>query len=248
MRSPRMMRSEKSRTTGPLPKSLLMPSASITIWPDASARSACSRTAPIVARRAARSRRISSSAFTRPSLRVRLRLDALAQPHFFLGQPLVELLVMDRLGGEPLFLLPQERRVVARPRGQAAAIDLDDARRQPLQECPIVGHEHDRAGVLREKFLEPVDGVEVEMVGRLVEQQQIRLRDQRARQQHAAPPAARQRVDAGLRRQVRGATAPARSAPRSASRRAVRARAAAPRAWRAAPACSASATRCAVWW
>ena len=73
---------------------------------------------------------------------------------------------------------------------------------EPLQEGAVVRHEHDGAGVVGEERLQPRDGVDVEVVGRLVEQQQIGLRDQRPRQQHAPPPAARQRVDDGVGRQV----------------------------------------------
>ena len=53
--------------------------------------------------------------------------------------------------------------------------------------------EDDRAAVVREKRLEPHHRLDVEMVRRLVEQQQIGLRDERAREQHAAPPSAGQR-------------------------------------------------------
>ena len=49
---------------------------------------------------------------------------------------------------------------------------------------------------------EPRDRVDVEMVGRLVEQQHVGLGDERPRQQHAAPPAARQRVDDRVGRQI----------------------------------------------
>ena len=58
--------------------------------------------------------------------------------------------------------------------------------------------------------------------------------DQRARQQHAPPPAARQRVDDGVGGQLEPRRAPARRAARAASRRALRARAAARRAARGA--------------
>ena len=117
-------------------------------------------------------------------------LDALPQPHLFLGQLLVELLVGDRLVGQPLFLLAQERRVVARPRREAAAIELDDPRGQPLEERAVVGDEEHRAGVVGQERLEPVDGVDVEVVGRLVEQQQRR----------AAPPAPAPAARAGASR------------------------------------------------
>ena len=63
-------------------------------------------------------------------------------------------------------------------------------------------HEHHRAGVLGQEGFEPGDGLDIEVVGRLVEQQQLRLADQRARQQHAPLPSARQRVDIDLGRQL----------------------------------------------
>ena len=58
-----------------------------------------------------------------------------------------------------------------------------------------------RPAVLLQKFLEPADGVDVEMVGRLVEQQHVRLRDQRFRQQRPATPATRQLADLAVRGQ-----------------------------------------------
>ena len=61
-----------------------------------------------------------------------------------------------------------------------------------------------RAAVVREPALEPHHGVEVEMVGRLVEQQQVRAADQRAREVEAHAPAAREirdrAVEVGRRR------------------------------------------------
>ena len=56
--------------------------------------------------------------------------------------------------------------------------------------------------VLGEKRLEPLDGVDVEVVGRLVEQQHIGLCDERARQEHTPSPAAGQRVDDGVWREI----------------------------------------------
>ena len=46
-----------------------------------------------------------------------------------------------------------------------------------------------------EKCLQPLDGFDVEMVGGFVEQQQVRLSGQSARQQHAAAHSARKRVE-----------------------------------------------------
>ena len=47
----------------------------------------------------------------------------------------------------------------------------------------------------RQVLLEPQDRVDVEMVGRLVEQQQIRFRHERFAQQGASPPASGQLAD-----------------------------------------------------
>ena len=130
------------------------------------------------------------------------RLDALAQPRFLFRQALVELVLRDRFVGQPLVLLSQERRVVARPRGELPAVDFDDPRRDALEERAVVSHEYQRTRIVREKCLQPDDCVEIEVIGRLVEQQHIRLGDQRPCEQHTAPPSARKRVDADIRRQL----------------------------------------------
>ena len=131
------------------------------------------------------------------------RLDALPQPHFFLRQTLVELVLLatPSLASHSSFFL-HEGGIVARPGRQRAAIDLDNARGEPLQERAVVRDEDERAAVVRQKALEPGDGVDVQVIGRLVEQQHVGLGHQRARQQHPPPPAARQRVDARVGRQV----------------------------------------------
>ena len=55
-----------------------------------------------------------------------------------------------------------------------------------------------RARVVGEEILEPRDRVDVEMVRRLVEQQEVRLRHQRPCEQDAAAPAAGEGVDDGV--------------------------------------------------
>jgi len=150
---------------------------------------------PIWSRRAARSARIASSARNAAFVPRPARLDALPHPHFLFGQLLVELVLEHRLVGERFVLPPEIRRVVAGPRREVAAIQLDDPRRHPLEEGAIVRDEHHRARILQEECLEPFDRVDVQVVRRLVEQQQIGLAGERARQQHTAPPSARQRVD-----------------------------------------------------
>ncbi len=54
-------------------------------------------------------------------------------------------------------------------------------------------HGHDRAGIIGEKALQPRHRFGVEMVGRLVEQQQVGPLQQQAAQRDAAPLAARER-------------------------------------------------------
>ena len=58
------------------------------------------------------------------------------------------------------------------------------------------------AGIFEQPRFEPRDRVDVEMVGRLVEDEDVRLGDERARQQHAPAPAAGQRVDGHVARQA----------------------------------------------
>ncbi len=61
-----------------------------------------------------------------------------------------------------------------------------------------MGDEDDAALVFAQRVLEPRDGFRVEMVGRLVEQQDVRRVEQQARQRDAALLAARQRRDVGV--------------------------------------------------
>ncbi len=86
-----------------------------------------------------------------------------------------------------------------------AAVELEDARGQVLQESAIVGDEQHRAVEPRQGFLEPGDGADVQVVGRLVEQQQVGFRDQRLGQQHAAAPAAGEFGQGLVRRQLQAA-------------------------------------------
>ena len=54
-----------------------------------------------------------------------------------------------------------------------AAPQVQNAGREPVDEGAVVRDEHDRAGKLVERLLQSLAGVEVEMVGRLVEQEQV---------------------------------------------------------------------------
>ena len=99
---------------------------------------------------------------------------------------LVDLLLLR----EPLLLLLEPARVVALPRDARAAVELEDPARDVVEEVAVVGHRDDGAVVLLQVPLEPRDRLGVEVVGRLVEQQQIGLAEQQAAQRDAAPLAA----------------------------------------------------------
>ena len=108
------------------------------------------------------------------------------------------------LAGEAFLLLLQPRAVVARERDAAAAIELEDPLGDVVEEVAVVGDRHDRAGVVLQELLEPVDALGVEVVGRLVEQQQVGAAEQQPAQRDAAPLAAGQR---GRRRRRRAGSA-----------------------------------------
>ena len=80
-----------------------------------------------------------------------------------------------------MLLAPQELRVGARVHDRLAVTDLDDLRRQLLDEIPIVRDEDQRPAVVLERVEEDVLRIEVEVVGRLVEQQRVRRPQQHAR-------------------------------------------------------------------
>ena len=99
---------------------------------------------------------------------------------------------------EALLLLLQPRRVVALERVALAAVELEDPAGHVVEEVAVVGDRHDGARVVLEELLEPVDALGVEVVGRLVEQQQVRPAEQQPAQGDAAPLATRQRGDVGV--------------------------------------------------
>ena len=69
----------------------------------------------------------------------------------------------------------EKRRVISRMGKRSALIDFDDARGDYIEEVAIVRDEDDRAGKAFEIIFQPADRFGVEMVGRLIEQQKIRL-------------------------------------------------------------------------
>ena len=121
------------------------------------------------------------------------RLDPLADPGFLLFPELVEFSIMNRLDLQLLGLLELIGAEVALVFAQLTAIELDDAIGDVVQETSVVGDEKQRAAIIVEQGLQPFDGGEIQMVGRLVQQQQFGVGHQRARQRHPLFQSPRQR-------------------------------------------------------
>ena len=101
---------------------------------------------------------------------VLLRLEKVLVAHLALAQVPVEVALVARAG---------------------AGVHLHDDVRQRAQQVAVVGDEHERTAVLLEELLQPVDGGQVEVVGRLVQEEEVRLGGQYAAQLGTHPPAAR---------------------------------------------------------
>ncbi len=93
------------------------------------------------------------------------------------------------------------RRVVAADVEEAVrvpAVELQDAVRDALEEHAVVRHRDRREGRAGEKLLEPEDRVHVEVVRGLVEEEEIGLPHELARERDALLPPARERRDGRL--------------------------------------------------
>ena len=67
--------------------------------------------------------------------------------------------------------------VVAAEHGQVPVAQLPDPLDRAVQERPVVGRDEERSVAPAEVLLEPLEGAQVEVVGRLVEQHQVRVGD-----------------------------------------------------------------------
>ena len=82
------------------------------------------------------------------------------------------------------------------------AVDLEDPLRHVVQEVPIVGDGEHRTRVRLEVAFQPLHRLRVQVVGRLVEQQQVGLLQQQLAQRDAAALAAGKDVDHRVRRRA----------------------------------------------
>ena len=93
--------------------------------------------------------------------------------------------------GQTLALLFQPRGVVPFVRDALTPVELEDPTGDIVEEVAVVRDAQHRALVLLEVLLQPVDGLGIEVVGRLVQKKHIRLLQQQSAQRHPAafPPA-----------------------------------------------------------
>ena len=172
-RSPRITRVEKSRTTARPPSDLAMPRASITSVPEPDASAAAMRGPPwgrSASRR--RCRNVGQLAHA-PHVALAPRGDAVAEP-VLLAQDLAPELVA-------LALLLFQHRVAPRLEGRealveapgGAAVQPDHRAGQRLEEAPVVADQHQRRAGRGQFGLQPGDRREVQVVRRLVEQQDV---------------------------------------------------------------------------
>ena len=84
-------------------------------------------------------------------------------------------------------------------------IQFEDAGGQVLQEGTVVGDEQHGAVVAHQRLFQPGDGADVQVVGGLVQQQQVGLGHQGLGQQHAAAPATGKFGQGLVRRQLQAA-------------------------------------------
>ena len=107
------------------------------------------------------------------------------------------LLQLVRLGVGVVLLgaRPFEVGVAAGPGAQPAVADLQHGPAAPVQELAVVGDQHEAAGAARQIALQPFARRQVEVVGRLVQQQQVGAAQQHPAERDAHLPAARQLAD-----------------------------------------------------
>ncbi|CCK06173.1 hypothetical protein BN128_4502 [Cronobacter sakazakii 696] len=79
--------------------------------------------------------------------------------------------------------------VVARINAQLAVIEIRHVGADHVQEVTVVRNDNHGAVAIVQRLLQPANGVDVQVVRRFVEQQDIRVREQRLRQQHTQLPA-----------------------------------------------------------
>jgi hypothetical protein len=99
-------------------------------------------------------------------------------------------LLQNHLFGTHVF----ELAVVTAIAHQFAVVDMQGDIGHGIQKLAVMADHHHGAGILFEPGFEPDQGVQIQVVGRFIEQQQVRRAHQRARQLQTHAPATREAV------------------------------------------------------
>ena len=103
-----------------------------------------------------------------------------SHPFKFALESLAALACLFLLLSHSLGLLVEPRRVVSFPGDTLAAVEFENPAGDMVEEVTVVSDGNHSAFVLLEVLLEPVDRLGIEVVGRLVEEEHIRLLEQEA--------------------------------------------------------------------
>ena len=122
-----------------------------------------------------------------------------ADPLQLLLQPLAPLGVLRALDLDPGRLGLQVGGVVALVGVGVAPVQLEDPLRHVVQEVPVVGDRDDGPGILLQVLLQPLHALRVQVVGGLVQQQQVRLGQQQLAQRDPAALSPGQHGHIGIR-------------------------------------------------
>ena len=113
-------------------------------------------------------------------------IDEGLQPLALVGLPL-GVLGVEHLARGALLL---ERGIGALVERQLAAIEVQDLVDRGVEQVAVMADHDHGARIMRQMVFQPQRAFEIEIVGRLVEQQQVGRGEQRRRQRHPHPPAA----------------------------------------------------------
>ena len=102
------------------------------------------------------------------------------------------LLLLDELHLQHLLLaaLAFEAGVIAAPQGQPGIVEVEDVIGHFVEQVAVMADDEHGRGIMGEIVDQPERAFEIEIVCRLVEQQDVRLREEHGRERHAHAPAA----------------------------------------------------------
>ena len=119
-------------------------------------------------------------------------LDSLSDPDFFLGEFPIKEFVGGLLRRELFLSETQKARISAGELMQLATIDFGNLINHLFKEMAVVGHQQQRPSKFLKRLLKPLNGRNIQVVCRLIQQQDFRFFDQRSCQSDALAPAAGQ--------------------------------------------------------